>query len=211
MPEWRPLIGVVFICFMASIVLVVVHCKLISVKDWLIDWCLTPPRRVSLVEQELLTLPEHMNSAPAFSEVRVTRPLVSYELNEFFYRQLEFICRMGTNCAPLLTDLFLYSHKADSMQGLLKKQAKIARSFNFMLVMSYNEKWVDVWWWSVILHIHNRCILTLLAVRHKIATFLNDHGYGPLVNTSRFFPHSWLICIYPLTFPVYSIYRRVWR
>jgi len=35
-------------------------------------------RRVSLVEQELLTLPEHMNSPHVFSAVRVTRSLVLY-------------------------------------------------------------------------------------------------------------------------------------
>jgi len=29
-------------------------------------------RRVSLVEQELLTLPDHLSSPPGFSEVRVT-------------------------------------------------------------------------------------------------------------------------------------------
>jgi len=29
--------------------------------------------------------------------------------------------RMGTNCAPPLTDLFIYTHKADLVQGLLKK------------------------------------------------------------------------------------------
>ena len=33
-------------------------------------------RRVSLVEQELLTLPEHLSSPPVFSGVRVTRSLV---------------------------------------------------------------------------------------------------------------------------------------
>jgi hypothetical protein len=39
---------------------------------------------------------------------------------------------MGTNCAPLLTDVFLYSHEADFIQGLLKKnEKKLARSFNF--------------------------------------------------------------------------------
>jgi hypothetical protein len=32
-------------------------------------------RRMSLVEQELLTLPEHLSLPPAFSEVRVTRSL----------------------------------------------------------------------------------------------------------------------------------------
>ena len=35
-------------------------------------------RRVPLVEQELLTLPEHMCSSPVFCEVRVTRSLVLY-------------------------------------------------------------------------------------------------------------------------------------
>jgi len=39
---------------------------------------------------------------------------------------------MGTNCAPLLVDLFLYSYEADFIQGLLKKHEKnLARSFNF--------------------------------------------------------------------------------
>ena len=35
-------------------------------------------RRVPLVEQGLLTLPEHMISPPVFSGVRVTRTLVKY-------------------------------------------------------------------------------------------------------------------------------------
>ena len=39
---------------------------------------------------------------------------------------------MGTNCAPLRADLFLYSYDADSIQRLLKKNEKeLARSFNF--------------------------------------------------------------------------------
>jgi hypothetical protein len=39
---------------------------------------------------------------------------------------------MGTICAPLLDDLFLYSHEASIIQGLLKKNEKtLARSFNF--------------------------------------------------------------------------------
>ena len=38
---------------------------------------------------------------------------------------------MGTNCAPLLADLFLYYFEADSMQELLrKKDKKLAISFN---------------------------------------------------------------------------------
>ena len=35
-------------------------------------------RRVPLVEQELLTIPEHLSSLPLFSGVRVTRSLVLY-------------------------------------------------------------------------------------------------------------------------------------
>jgi hypothetical protein len=31
---------------------------------------------------------------------------------------------MGTNCAPLLVDLLLYSYEADFIQGLLKKNEK---------------------------------------------------------------------------------------
>ena len=39
---------------------------------------------------------------------------------------------MGTICAPLLANLFLYSHEANIIQGLLKKSEKtLARSFNF--------------------------------------------------------------------------------
>ena len=39
---------------------------------------------------------------------------------------------MGTNCAPLLADLFFYSYEADFIQGLLKKnEKKLAQSFNF--------------------------------------------------------------------------------
>ena len=39
---------------------------------------------------------------------------------------------MGTNCAPLLADLFLHSYEADFIQGLLKKiEKKLTRSFNF--------------------------------------------------------------------------------
>ena len=38
---------------------------------------------------------------------------------------------MGTNCAPLLADLLLYSYEADFIQGILKKnEKKLSRSFN---------------------------------------------------------------------------------
>ena len=41
---------------------------------------------------------------------------------------------MGTNCAPLLADLFLYSYEADFIQGLLKNnKKKLERSAIYMM------------------------------------------------------------------------------
>jgi len=38
---------------------------------------------------------------------------------------------MGTNCAPLLVDLFLHSYEADFIQALLKnKDRKLTQTFN---------------------------------------------------------------------------------
>ena len=39
---------------------------------------------------------------------------------------------MGTNCAPLLADLFLYSYEAEFIQTLIKSgKRRLAKSFNF--------------------------------------------------------------------------------
>ena len=39
---------------------------------------------------------------------------------------------MGTNCAPLLTDLFLYSYESEFLHNLVKdKKIHEARAFNF--------------------------------------------------------------------------------
>jgi hypothetical protein len=39
---------------------------------------------------------------------------------------------MGTNCAPLLADLFLYSYESEFLQKLVKdKKMQEARAFNF--------------------------------------------------------------------------------
>jgi hypothetical protein len=38
---------------------------------------------------------------------------------------------LGTNCAPLPADLFLYSYEADFIQGLKKTEKRLAWSFNF--------------------------------------------------------------------------------
>ncbi|KAK6173953.1 hypothetical protein SNE40_017319 [Patella caerulea] len=38
---------------------------------------------------------------------------------------------MGTNCAPLLADLFLYSYEAEYIQALVKTNKRLVRHFNF--------------------------------------------------------------------------------
>ena len=53
-------------------------------------------RRVPLVEQELLTLPEHLSSPPVFSGVRVTRSLVLYVC--FVDRCLSFCTFSSGHC-----------------------------------------------------------------------------------------------------------------
>jgi len=53
---------------------------------------------------------------------------------------------MGTNCVPLLADLFLHSYEADFLQELLRKgEKKLAQSFNYTFryiddVLSLNNK-----------------------------------------------------------------------
>ena len=48
---------------------------------------------------------------------------------------------MGTTCAPLLADLFLYSSETDFIQRFLKKnKKKLARSFNFMFRYMNNSR-----------------------------------------------------------------------
>ena len=50
-----------------------------------------------------------------------------------FYQQT-IVIPMGTNCAPSLAYLFIYSYDAEHIQGLLKKNDELARSFNISLL-----------------------------------------------------------------------------
>jgi hypothetical protein len=45
---------------------------------------------------------------------------------------------MGTSCAPILADLFIYSYEADFIQGLLKKNEKKPS----MLMISVSENFL---------------------------------------------------------------------
>ena len=55
---------------------------------------------------------------------------------------------MGTNCAPLLADIFLYSYEADFIQSLVSTgKKKLASQFNFTYryiddVLSINENYL---------------------------------------------------------------------
>jgi len=61
-------------------------------------------QRVSLVEQELLTLPEHLSSPPVFSRFRVTRSLVSYVC--FVYRCLSFCPFSFDHCVVCSSSIY---------------------------------------------------------------------------------------------------------
>jgi hypothetical protein len=63
------------------------------------------------------------DSTTKFSETDI------FSMLEFFIDNIGI--PMGTNCAPLLADLFYYSYEADFIQGLLKKnETKLVRSIN---------------------------------------------------------------------------------
>ena len=56
----------------------------------------------------------------------------THQFKTGIYLVKHFIFPMGTNCAPLLADLFLYSYEAEFIQWLVQKgETKLAQSFNF--------------------------------------------------------------------------------
>jgi hypothetical protein len=79
----------------------------------------------------------HSDSTKKFSETDIFNMFVFLIDNKFAMfggrvLQQTVGIPMGTNCAPLLTDLFFYSYEADFIRGLLKKnEKKLAQSFNF--------------------------------------------------------------------------------
>jgi hypothetical protein len=79
----------------------------------------------------------HSDSTKKFSETDIYN-MLKFLIDNIFVMfgghvfQQKVSIPMGTNCAPLLADLFLYSYEADFIQGLLKKnEKKLARSFYF--------------------------------------------------------------------------------
>jgi hypothetical protein len=88
-------------------------------------------------QADLILKKTHSDSTKKFSETDIINMFEFFICNIFVmfggrvFQQTVGI-PMGTNCSPLIADLFLYSYEADFMQGFLKKnEMKIARSFNF--------------------------------------------------------------------------------
>jgi hypothetical protein len=79
----------------------------------------------------------HSDSTKKFSETDIIN-MLEFLIDNIFVIfggrvfQQTVVIPMGTICAPLLADLFLYLYEADFIQGLLKKnEKKLARCFNF--------------------------------------------------------------------------------
>ena len=79
----------------------------------------------------------HTDSTDKYTEVDIVKMLnflidnIFVEFGGQVFQQTVGI-PMGTNCAPLLADLYLYSYEAEFIQGLLKRgNKKLAQSFNF--------------------------------------------------------------------------------
>ena len=81
---------------------------------------------------------EHTESKNKFTDAEIVQMLdflidnIFVEFGGRIFQQTVGI-PMGTNCAPLLADLFLYSYEAEFIQNLLKdkKNKRLAKSFNF--------------------------------------------------------------------------------
>ena len=94
---------------------------------------------LSLGRDKSYFVKDHADSNKKFSETDIIK-MLDFLIDNIFvtfrgrvFQQTVGI-PMGTNCAPLLADLFLYCYEADFIQELLmKKDKKLAISFNFTL------------------------------------------------------------------------------
>jgi hypothetical protein len=83
-------------------------------------------RRVSLVEQELLTFPEHLNSASVFAGVRVTRSLVLYVC--FVDHCLSFCTFSFDHCVVYSSSIYGFWLPLWYLQTLLKDMLDCAQN-----------------------------------------------------------------------------------
>ena len=97
----------------------------------------SPNKYIVLAYQKTYFVKDHTDVQTKYSEVDVISILdflidnIYVELSGLIFQQTDGI-PMGTNCAPLLADLFLYAYEAEFIQGLLKAGTKrLEQQFNF--------------------------------------------------------------------------------
>jgi hypothetical protein len=88
-------------------------------------------------EQILFCKKKHSHSTNKFSETDIIN-MLKILIDNIFVLFGERVFQktvgipMGTNCAPPLADMFIYSYEADFIKGFPRKnEKKLARSFNF--------------------------------------------------------------------------------
>jgi hypothetical protein len=103
---------------------------------WLITgFVIRLTRRVPLVEQELLTLPEHLISPPVFSGVRVTRSLVLYVC--FVDRCLSFCTFSFDHCVVCSSAIYGFWLPLWYLQTLLKDMLDCAQKISTSFGSNY--------------------------------------------------------------------------
>jgi hypothetical protein len=100
--------------------------------SWLITWFVSRLTwLVPLVEQELLTLPEHLSSLPGFSGVRVTRSLVLYVC--FIDRCLSFCTFSFGRCVVCSSSIYGFWLPLWYLQTLLTSEHSSAISYRTII------------------------------------------------------------------------------
>jgi hypothetical protein len=96
----------------------------------------------------------HSDSTKKFSETDIIN-MLEFLIDNIFvifggrvFQQTVSI-PVGTNCAPCLADLSLYSYEAYFIKVLLKKnEKKLARSFNFTFIHCWlSNHGCQIYWW----------------------------------------------------------------
>ena len=93
-------------------------------------------RRMPLVEQELLTLPDHLSSPPVFSRVRVTRSLVLYVC--LVDRCLSFCSFSFGHCVFCSSSIYGFWLPLRYLQTLLNKQQIYLVNYLYFSCLSYH-------------------------------------------------------------------------
>jgi len=115
---------------------------------------------------------------------------------------------MGTNCAQLLSGLFVYSYEADFIQEFLQKNEKnLARFFNIFenWLVTYSIEQNQMLYLRHVVHVFTieESMISSMSIPHHIALFLLSHPHKPL--------QSWSICIQTITFDAFNKHWRKGR